>query len=163
MEAYRVYYEQEADKREEENYVASFERYVKKYFQREAVFGVTSECMNIYDYIIVNLKDCSLVNCQQECHRSARTTTTAATACRWSPGSSLRTTWGASSLSPKGPTVQRLKSCKPISSLYISIYLFLNYLFKDVAQCFHVQFLLRYLGFHKALFSHLFSYYRRNE
>lgn len=90
MEAFRVHYEQEADKRE--NYVASFERYDKKYFQREAVFGVTSECMNIYVYIIVNLKDCSLVNCQQECHRSARTTTTAATACRWSPGSSLRTT-----------------------------------------------------------------------
>lgn len=48
----------------------------------------------------------------QGCRRSTGTTTHAATACSWSPGSSLQRACGASSSSLKAPTVQRQKSCE---------------------------------------------------
>lgn len=60
----------------------------------------------------LNLGQFSLLTWSQVCRRSTGTTTHAATACKWSPGSSLQRACGASSSSLKGLTVQRRKLCE---------------------------------------------------
>lgn len=74
----------------------------------------------------------------QVCRQSAVSSPAAAAACRWSPGSSLRTTWGASSWSPKDPTVQPPKSCKPVSPPALEFDSFFHLLLQVGARSFQV-------------------------